>query len=618
MRRHLLLALCLVAALPSHSATPADPAPPPTLPADPSPQHAPTPLPPPSPLQERADLFLTLFNAGYQSLIAVREAAGWDAAVDVTPAHDAAAEAASRSFAAFTGHATIIAQARALLERRAELNPVTVIQLQRVLLNAAEAPMTNPGLARARIAAETAQDSALNSFTFHLGEQPLTTNQLDERLLSSTDLVERRALWEASKQSGPALKPGLLGLRKLRNGVAQELGYPDYFTLQFATYGLDADEMLRLNDEFLRVLRPLYLQLHTWAKYELAKRYGQPVPKRIPAHWLANRWGQEWPALVAAANLDAQFAQHPREWVAKTAEQFFVGLGFAPLPSSFWQKSDLYPRPADAPTHKSDHAFCYDVDFEGDVRSLLNIEANTGWFGTTHHEFAHAYYMLAYSRPGLPPLLRDSPVAGLHEGIAELCAYAARQAPYLRSLGLMPAGAAPDPIAFLLDDALNPTVPFMFFASGTMTHWEADLYARNLPPDQWNARWWQYVRDFQGIEPPEPRSEQWCDAATKTHINSVPCYYANYAIATVIRFQLHEHIAKTILHQPPQSCNYAGRTEVGDFLRTIMEKGATQDWRTVLREATGEELSTRAMLEYFAPLQHWLEEQNRGRPIGWE
>lgn len=604
----LLLALSLF--------TLASPAAPSPVAAKPTALSSPSPVP--SALQERADHFLTLFNAGYQSLIAVREAASWDASVDVTPAHDAAAEATSRSFAAFTGHATVIAEARALLARRTELAPVTVLQLQRVLLNAAEGPMTNPALARARIAAETAQDSTLNSFTFHLDDQPLTTNDLEQRLLTSTDLAERRALWEASKQSGPALKPGLIELQKLRNGVAQELGYPDYFTLQFANYGLDVDAMLRLNDEFLRVLRPLYLQLHTWAKYELAKRYGQPVPKRIPAHWLANRWGQEWPALVAAANLDAQFALHPREWVAKTAEQFFTGLGFAPLPASFWQKSDLYPRAVDAPSHKSDHAYCYDVDLDGDVRGLLNIEANTDWYGTAHHEFGHAFYFLAYRRPEVPPLLRDSPVSGLHEGIAELGAFAARQAPYLQSIGILPAGAAPDPVAFLLDDALNPSLPFMFFASGTMTHWEADLYARDLPPDQWNARWWQYVRDFQGIEPPEPRGEQWCDAATKTHINSVPCYYANYAIATVIRFQLHDFIAKKFLHQPPQSCNYAGHTEVGDFLRTIMEKGATEDWRQVLRDATGEELSTRAMLEYFAPLQAWLEEQNRGREIGWE
>jgi peptidyl-dipeptidase A len=190
--------------------------------------------------------------------------------------------------------------------------------------------------------------------------------------------------------------------------------------------------------------------------------------------------------------------------------------------------------------------------------------------------------------------------------------------PYLQTLGVLPADFKADQTAFLLNDALANSVPFIFWASGTMTHWEADVYAKKLPPEQWNARWWQYVRDFQGIEPPAPRSEEWCDAATKTHINDTPCYYYSYAIATVLKFQLHEYIARNFLHQPPQSCNYANNKQVGAFLKAIMEKGATEDWRKVLRDATGEDLSTRAMVEYFKPLQAWLEEQNKSRTLGWE
>jgi peptidyl-dipeptidase A len=202
--------------------------------------------------------------------------------------------------------------------------------------------------------------------------------------------------------------------------------------------------------------------------------------------------------------------------------------------------------------------------------------------------------------------------------MAELGELAAAQVPYLQQIGVLPADFKADEIAFLLNDALSSSIPFMYWASGTMTHWEADVYAGNLPADQWNARWWKYVRDFQGIEPPAPRSEDWCDAATKTHINDTPCYYPNYAFATVVRFQLHEYIARRILHQAPQHCNYAGNPQVGAFLKSIMEKGATQDWHKVLRDATGEDISTRAMVEYFKPLQSWLEEQNKGRPIGWE
>jgi peptidyl-dipeptidase A len=572
----------------------------------------------PSPLQERADRFLSLANAGYQSLIALRDSADWDLNTDVTPAHEAAAETASKAYSAFVGNPALIAEARALLARRAELDPLTVRQLERLLLEAAEAPMTNPALATERIAAEVRQAAALNDYEFQFRGQPIAVNELDARLLASTDLAERRELWESSKLVGPSLKPGLVRLRDLRNGVARELGYPDYFTLQYSNYGMDAAAMVRLNDDLLRALRPLYLQLHTWAKYELAKRYGQPVPRLIPAHWLPNRWGQEWPGLVAAASIDAAIARHPREWVVQTAERFYTGMGFAPLPASFWERSDFYPLPPGDPRRKSSQAVCYQIDLDQDVRALLSVEADADWFGTAHHEFGHAFYMLAYSRPGIPPLLRDSPNSAFHEAIAELAGNTCYQVPYLRRLGILPSDTTPDPVAFLLNDALNSTLPLMAFASGTMTHWEADIYAGDLPVDRWNARWWQYVRDYQGIEPPAPRGEEYCDAATKSHIDTVPAYFTNYAIATVIRFQLLDHIAKNILHQPPQSCDLSASPEAGAFLRRIMEKGATEDWRTVLREATGEDLSARAMLEYFAPLQRWLEEQNRGRPIGWE
>ena len=572
----------------------------------------------PSPLQERADRFLSLANAGYQSLIALRDSTDWDLNTDITPAHEAAAETASKAYSAFVGNPALIAEARALLARRAELDPLTVRQLERLLLAAAEAPMSNPALAAERIAAEVRQAAALGDYEFQFRGCPIAVNDLDTRLRNSTDLAERRELWESSKLVGPLLKPGLVRLRDLRNGVARELGYPDYFTLQYATYGMDAAAMVRLNDELLRALRPLYLQLHTWAKHELAKRYGQPVPKLIPAHWLPNRWGQEWPGLVAVANVDAAIARHPREWVVQTAERFYTGMGFAPLPASFWERSDFYPLPPEAMRKKSPQSFCYQIDLDRDVRALLSVENDADWFGTAHHEFGHAFYMLAYARPGIPPLLRDSPTNALHEGIAELAGNVCYQAPYLLRLGLLPASAAPDPVAFLLNDALNAALPLLAFASGPMTHWEADLYAGHLPVEQWNARWWQYVRDFQGIEPPSPRGEEYCDAATKSHIDTVPAYFTNYAIATVVRFQLLDYIAKNILHQPPQACDLSASPEAGVFLRRIMERGATEDWRTVLREATGEELSARAMIEYFAPLQRWLEEQNRGRQIGWE
>ena len=235
-----------------------------------------------SPIQERADRFLKLTNAGYQALYRVNSEAQWLAVTDVTPEHDAAVEAAGKGYAAFNGNPAIITEARELLSHQKELTELTVRQLKQLLLNAAEVPMTNPDLVNKRVEAETKQQSILNSFEFKLNGEKITANQIDDKLEKSTDLNERKAVWEASKESGPALKPNLVVLRDLRNGVAKEMKYPDYFTLQVSNYGMTTDEMIKMLDDWMTTLRPLYLQLHTWTKYKLAEKYHQPVPKKDP------------------------------------------------------------------------------------------------------------------------------------------------------------------------------------------------------------------------------------------------------------------------------------------------------------------------------------------------
>ena len=298
--------------------------------------------------------------------------------------------------------------------------------------------MTNPDLVAKRVAAETKQASILNGFEFKLNGQPITVNQIDDKLEKSVDLDERKAVWEASKQSGPALKPNLVTLRDLRNGVAKEMKYPDYFSLEVAAYGMTTDEMLKMLDDWMATLRPLYLQLHTWAKYKLAEKFHQPVPKKIPAHWINNRWGQEWPGLVEAADIDKYFKDRKPEWIIKTAEQFYTGLGFSPLPQSFWERSDLYPLPPDSKRKKNTHASCWHVDLQNDIRSLQSIEPNARWFFTAHHELGHGYYFKAYSRPEVPYLLRLGAAPGFHEGVGELISLASSQVPYLQSRGVLP------------------------------------------------------------------------------------------------------------------------------------------------------------------------------------
>src|SRR6266513_1053676 len=172
-----------------------------------------------SPIQERADRSLALANAGYQALYRVNSEAQWTAVTDVTPEHDAAAEATAKAYAAFNGNPAIISEARELLTHQKELNELTIRQLKQLLLNAAEGPMTNPDLVAKRVAAETKQASIMNGFEFKLNGQKITANQIDDKLEKSIDLAERKAVWEASKESGPALKPNLVVLRDLRNGA---------------------------------------------------------------------------------------------------------------------------------------------------------------------------------------------------------------------------------------------------------------------------------------------------------------------------------------------------------------------------------------------------------------
>src|SRR6476620_639630 len=167
----------------------------------------------PSPIQERADRFLALANAGFQSLYRVNSEAQWQAVTDVTPEHDAASEAAGKAYAAFNGNPALIKEARDLLTHSKELQEITVRQLKQLLLNAAEGPMTNPELVTRRVAAETKQASILNSFEFKLNGEKITANEIDNKLTKSTDLAERKAVWEASKEIGPVLKPKLFALR---------------------------------------------------------------------------------------------------------------------------------------------------------------------------------------------------------------------------------------------------------------------------------------------------------------------------------------------------------------------------------------------------------------------
>jgi peptidyl-dipeptidase A len=571
-----------------------------------------------SSLEREVRAFLETVSGLVQPLQTVANQAAWIASTDVSPEHTSARAAAEKAAAAVTGSKLVIERTSAYLAKPSELSDLSLRQLRKLQLAAAENPGTIPEVVSQRIEAEARQSAVLDSYTFCLQPlaggkcgRPTSANEIDQILRSSRVLAERERAWTASKEIGRPLKPGLLELQALRNQIARAMGYPSFFALHVADYGMTVDEMMALMNATLEANRPLFDGLHCFAKHALADRFKRPVPKLIPAHWLGNRWAQAWPGLVEGTNLDPLFKDKSPEFIVRTAEDFYVSLGFARLPEIFWKRSDLFPVPSNSPRKKNAHASTWHIDGESDVRSLMSVEPNQQWFGTAHHELGHIYYDLAYATADVPYLLRAGANRAFHEAVGELARLASQQIPYLRKLGLIRAGREPDASAALLQSALDSIV-FLPFAAGTMTHFEHDLYERDLPVADWQDRWWQYAATYQGVAPPSKRAPDLCDACTKTHINDDPAQYYDYAMATLIKFQLHDHICRQIVKQEPRACDYSGSEEAGRFLRDILKLGATRDWRKVMRDATGEDIGPRAMLDFYQPVLEDLAKRNQG------
>ncbi|HJZ11709.1 MAG TPA: M2 family metallopeptidase, partial [Acidobacteriota bacterium] len=278
--------------------------------------------------QKQADEFLTIYNSFYQRMYTVDGEANWLASTDVTDTHTGQRIGADIAYAAFLGSPYILEQSKKLLEKKQELSPITVRQLEKILYNAAHAPGTVPEIVNTRIAAEARQSATLDAFEFCAEREgnrcakAVTPNQIDDALQKSADLQERKKMWEISKQSGVTLKPGLIELQKLRNQVAKAGGHNSYFALEVSDYGMTVPEMMSLLQKIITDTKPLYQQLHAWTKHTLAARYKQTVPAKIPAHWLGNRWSQEWPGIVEGIDLDDLFGSKSPEWLVQQAERF--------------------------------------------------------------------------------------------------------------------------------------------------------------------------------------------------------------------------------------------------------------------------------------------------------
>lgn len=568
--------------------------------------------------QKKVQTFIDDYSQKYQQLYYASSLAEWESntrIVEGDSSNAIATRQANEALANFTGSIQNITTIQEYLKKRDELLPLQIKQLKTMLFLAANNPQTVPDIVKARIKAETEQVEKLYGFDFQIKGKSVSTNNIDNLLVEETNLNKRLQAWEASKEVGKILRSGLINLQRLRNQTVQALGYADYFSYQVADYGINSSEMLQLNRQIVADIWPLYRELHTFARYELARKYGERrVPEFLPAHWLPNRWGQDWSGMITVKgmDLDGILKTKTSEWIMQQGEQFYISLGFPPLPQSFWQKSSLYPLPEDAEYKKNNHASAWHLDLDRDIRSLMSVIPNADWYETVHHELGHIYYYISYSNPNVPLLLRGGANRAFHEAIGSLMGLAAMQKPFLAQRNLLPANSKTDEMKTLLKEALNYIV-FMPWSCGVMTEFEYELYSQRLPADQYNQKWWELVKKYQGIIPPQPRGEEFCDPCTKTHINDDPAQYYDYGLSFVLLFQLHEYIAKNILQQDPHATNYYGRQAVGDFLKQLLEPGKTKDWSELLRDSIGQDLSAQAMLNYFQPLLDYLKKANKGR-----
>jgi peptidyl-dipeptidase A len=571
----------------------------------------------PDDIKAEAQKYLQSYNSKYQNLLTLSNAAEWDLntrIIEGDTINASMARQANANFAKFTGSNFNIQLSRKLLAQKDKLDPLQVRQLEFILYQAGANPEPAGDIITRKIALETKQTETLFGFEYKLDGAAVSTNKIDELLRTTNDISKRRVIWEASKEVGKPLKKGLSDLRDLRNGSVKSLGYNDYFSYQVSDYGMNSEQMIALCNGMIKDIWPLYRELHTWARYTLADKYHQPVPEYLPAHWLPNRWGQDWTAMVEVEglNIDNYLKEKGPEYIVKQGEAFYVSLGFPPLLETFYERSSLYPLPEGSKVKKNNHASAWHIDNDKDVRSLMSVEPNTEWWGTVLHELGHIYYYISYSVPEVPIVLRNGANRGYHEAMGSLIGLASLQKPFLAGRNMVDPAIKTDETKQLLKEALDYIVHIPWGA-GTMSQFEYQLYSGNIPEGQFNKTWWDLVKKYQGIVPPAVRGEEYCDAATKTHINNDAAQYYDYSISNVLLFMFHKHIAEEILKQDPRATNYWGSKETGDFLRAMMKTGATQDWREHLKEHLGADMNAKAMLEYFQPLMVYLKEQNKGR-----
>lgn len=549
-------------------------------------------------------LFLADYNSTFKSLWSDAEEARWVHASSQTKESAMARGHARQRFYDYTGNRSVIAK---LSQYRGRLD-VTRLQdrqIERAWRLASLYPATSSDDVLLLMDVEVALVDSLQSLSAQLIPGVIPADPLEA--------------WQKAQTLGLKTKDGLVEARDLRNKLARSMGYSSFYALAADRYGMESEEFLQLMDELVTGIAPLYQQLHCVFKNETAPAFGPEVPRLIPAHWIPTLAGGEWPmetkTETTAAQMDSLFHSVQPQWILEQAENFHVSLGFAPLPLGFWGSSSLDQLPESGDSSKSRKSEAWHINLDQNVRVMMALRSDFASYGQAHKIVAETYYHLAYSREEVPAILRQGANPAFVPAMGMLMELAAKATPSLMDAGLVSPGQTPDLVKLLLDRAIHGSVLQIPLLCGTLAHWEFDLYEKDLPRHLFNTRWWEYSVQFQGIKPASNRGEMDCTPAIRADVIGSPTRGVDEALGLVIAHQLHRYICKNILNEDVRLANYRGRTAVGRYLQSVMQLGATRDWTQVMREATGEELSSEALLEYYQPLSDWLAEQNAGRDV---
>ena len=488
---------------------------------------------------------------------------------------------------------------------------------------------TTPGAAAELNTISTRLASTYGKGKATLNGKPIAGDDVEAEMGTNRNPAQLAEMWKSWHENvGRPMKSDYVRMVDIANQGAKELGYADTGAMWRSQYDMSPQDFAAMYDRLWNDVKPLYNQLHCYTRTKLNQKYGntiQPDSGPIRADLLGNMWAQEWgniydivaPKGAGDIGYDVTDllvkAHYTPEKMVRTGEGFYKSLGLAPLPESFWSKSQI-TRPAGREVIC--HASAWDVNNVDDLRIKMCTKVNGDDFVTIHHELGHNYYQRAYNDK--PYLYLNGANDGFHEAIGDFVALSITPE-YLAQIGLLDRSKIPSAdkdTGLLLRQAMDK-VAFLPFGL-LVDKWRWGVFDGSTTPANYESAWVDLKREYQGVTPPVPRSAADFDPGAKYHIPAnTP--YARYFLARLLQFQFYKAACDMSGWKGPlHRCSFYGNKVVGTRLNQMLAMGASRPWPDALEVFTGSrEISGKPMLEYFAPLQAWLAKQNAGKTCGW-